>query len=209
MRPGLCSLFIFPHFCGTCFSMKGRDSSVERLFHIYDRIVLGLSKLAAVIAGLCILAVAFIVCYEIVMRGLFGAPTEWVLEISTYLIITAGFLGLGVTLRRRGHIQVDFVVEHLSPRVQCVLELAMTLLAVLLFLIFMTESTDFVLTSYEYNKLSPSILRFPLWIPQLSLVLGFGLLFLELIRQGWADAIALAKGDYSEFQNNPAEGRED
>ena len=41
-----------------------------------------------------------------------GAPTEWVLEISTYLIIAAGFLGFGVTLRRRGHIQVDFVVER-------------------------------------------------------------------------------------------------
>ena len=56
---------------------------MEKLFHVYDRAVLALSRLAAVVAGLCILAVAFIVCYEIVMRGLFGAPTEWVLEIST------------------------------------------------------------------------------------------------------------------------------
>lgn len=182
---------------------------MEKLFHVYDRAVLALSRLAAVVAGLCILAVAFIVCYEIVMRGLFGAPTEWVLEISTYLIIAAGFLGFGVTLRRRGHIQVDFVVEQFSPRVRCVTELLMTLLAVLLFFIFMTESTDFVLASYEYHKLSPSILRFPLWIPQLPLVLGFGLLFLELVRQGWADVLALAKGDYSEFQANAVERRDD
>lgn len=182
---------------------------MEKLFHVYDRAVLALSRLAAVVAGLCILAVAFIVCYEIVMRGLFGAPTEWVLEISTYLIIAAGFLGFGVTLRRRGHIQVDFVVERFSPRVRCVTELLMTLLAVLLFFIFMTESTDFVLASYEYHKLSPSILRFPLWIPQLPLVLGFGLLFLELVRQGWADVLALVKGDYSEFQANVAERRDD
>ena len=104
---------------------------------------------------------------------------------------------------------MDFVVERFSPRVRCVTELLMTLLAVLLFFIFMTESTDFVLASYEYHKLSPSILRFPLWIPQLPLVLGFGLLFLELIRQGWADALALVKGDYSEFQANVAERRDD
>ena len=182
---------------------------MEKLFHVYDRAVLALSRLAAVVAGLCILAVAFIVCYEIVMRGLFGAPTEWVLEISTYLIIAAGFLGFGVTLRRRGHIQVDFVVERFSPRARCVTDLLMTLIAVLLFFVFMTESTDFVLASYEYHKLSPSILRFPLWIPQLPLVLGFGLLFLELVRQGWADALALSKSDYSGFQANEAERRDD
>lgn len=85
----------------------------------------------------------------------------------------------------------------------------MTVFSVLLFFVFMTESTDFVLISYEYHKLSPSILRFPLWIPQLPLVLGSGLLFLELIRQGWADALALAKGDFSGFQADSAERRDD
>ena len=85
----------------------------------------------------------------------------------------------------------------------------MTVLSVLLFFVFMTESTDFVLTSYEYHKLSPSILRFPLWIPQLPLVLGSGLLFLELIRQSWADAIALSKGDFSDFRSGSTEGGED
>ncbi len=179
---------------------------MEKLFCFYDRAVLFLSRLAATLAGLCILAVAFIVCYEVVMRGLFGAPTEWVLEISTYLIIAAGFLGLGITLRRRGHIQVDFVVERLSPRVRCILELCMTLLSAILFLIFMTESTDFVMTSFEYHKLSPSILRFPLWIPQIPLVLGSALLLMELIRQGWADAIALGKGDFSDFRPESAKG---
>ena len=175
----------------------------------FDAFLGQLTRAAAILAGLFILLTAFIIVYEIIMRGLFHAPTEWVLEISTYLIIAAGFLGFGVTLRRRGHIQVDFVVERFSPKARCVLELCMTMLSLLLFFIFMTESTDFVLASYEYHKLSPSILRFPLWIPQLPLVLGFGLLFLELIRQGWADALALAKGDFSGFQSDAAERRDD
>ena len=173
---------------------------MEKLFHIYDRFVLALSRLAAVIAGLCILAVAFIVCYEIVMRGVFNAPTEWVLEISTYLIIVAGFLGLGVTLRRRGHIQVDFLAGRFPPKTRCLLELVTTALSVALFYIFTTESAGLVASSYEYHKLSPSILRFPLWIPQLSLVLGSALLFLELVRQLWGDFLALRTGDFSAFE---------
>ena len=65
---------------------------MENLFHAYDRALLALSRLASFAAGLFILAVAFIVCYEIVMRGLLNSPTEWVLEISTYLIMAAGAL---------------------------------------------------------------------------------------------------------------------
>ena len=53
----------------------------------------------------------------------------------------------------------------------------------LLFFVFMTESTDLMIVSYEVNKLSPSILRFPLFIPQSALVIGSFLLELELIRQ--------------------------
>ena len=77
-----------------------------KLMEWYDRAVLMISRAAAVIAGLFILATAFIVVYEIVMRGIFNSPTEWVLEISTYLIIGAGFLGMAVTLRHKAHISV-------------------------------------------------------------------------------------------------------
>ncbi len=176
---------------------------MDKLFRVYDRVLFALSRAAAVAAGVCILAVAFIVCYEIVMRGLFGAPTAWVLEISTYLIVAAGFLGLGATLRHRAHIQVDFFIERLSPRARCVLELVTTALAAVLFFVFMTESVDFVAVSYEFHKLSPSLLRFPLWIPQTPLVAGSALLLLELVRQLWADARALSAGDFSAFEARP------
>ena len=154
-----------------------------KLMEWYDRAVLMISRAAAVIAGLFILATAFIVVYEIVMRGIFNSPTEWVLEISTYLIIGAGFLGMAVTLRHKAHISVDFLTSHLPVKARCALELVTTVLSILLFYVFMTESPDLMLVSYEVNKLSPSILRFPLFIPQSALVIGSFRLELELIRQ--------------------------
>ena len=160
----------------------------------YDRALGRVSRAAAVLAGLCVLATAFIVTYEILMRGLFGAPTEWVLEISTYLIIAAGFLGMGITLRRRAHVAVDFLTSRFSAPVRCGLEAVTTLLSILLFYVFMTESADFVLMSLAMGKLSPSILRFPLWIPQSALVIGSALLELELVRQFLSDLRLLRGG---------------
>ena len=163
-------------------------------FNRYDRAVERLSHWAGVAAGLCVLAVAFIVVYEIIMRGLFHSPTEWVLEISTYLIIVAGFLGLAVTLRKHGHIKVDFIQGRLSRRTRHVLDIITTVLSIVVFAVFVVESAELVRQSHEFNKLSPSILRFPLWIPQLSLVIGSTLLFLELIRQLWSTVLEFNRG---------------
>lgn len=165
---------------------------------LYDKAVCVLSKIASFIAGICITITAFIIFYEIIMRGVFHSPTEWVLEISTYLILVAGFLGMAVTLRLKGHIQVDFLTNHLSPRVRCGLEILTTFFAVLLFFVFMTESTDMVLMSLEFNKLSPTILRFPLYIPQSALILGSVLLELELIAQLLHAIQAFVSGDFAE-----------
>lgn len=173
---------------------------MEKIFRLYDKVTESLSRIAGIIAGVCILIVAFIVVYEIIMRDLFNAPTEWVLEISTYLIIVAGFFGLAVTLRRRGHIQVDFLTDKFSPKTRCLLEILTTIFAAGVFFIFTIESLNLVATSYEFNKLSPSTLRFPLWIPQSSMILGSAFLFLELIRQLWAAVLAICKKDFTAFE---------
>ena len=164
----------------------------------YDRVLYQLTHLAALLAGLCILATAFIIVYEIIMRGLFHAPTEWVLEVSTYFIIAAGFLGLAYTFRQKAHVQVDFVTMRLSAHTRCVLEIIVNILGTLLFLIFMTESMDLVTASFDFHKLSPSILRFPLWIPQCSLVVGSALLLLEIVRRILFGIRCLQTGRYDE-----------
>ena len=158
-----------------------------------DRALTLLTRLAALLAGLFILATALIIAYEVVMRDLFHAPTEWVLEVSTYLIIMAGFLGLAITFRENAHVRVDLFSARLSREARRHLNLVTGFLSILLFLVFMTESADLVSASYVYGKLSPSILRFPLFIPQLALVLGSALLLGELVRRFLFDLFRIGK----------------
>lgn len=177
---------------------------MEAFVNFYDRLASVVSKIAGVIAGMCIICVAFIVTYEVIARGLFNAPTEWVLEVSTYLIIVAGFLGLGITLRHHAHVSVDFLTSRIPPRARCILDAATTLLTIILFYIFMTEATDLVMASFEFNKLSPSILRFPLWIPQSAMIYGSILLEMELVRQLLGDLLIMKRGNFGVIDDGEA-----
>ncbi len=162
----------------------------------YDRIVGILTRIAGVIAGALILAVCFMIVYEIISRGVFHSPTEWVTEISTYCIIIAGFLGMSVTWAGKKHIRVDILTMHLSPRIQCALELFTSLFVLLFAVIFTAEAWDMTMMSVEYHNTAPTTLSTPLWIPQISMPIGMGLLFLQIIRTILDDAVKLASGDF-------------
>ena len=150
---------------------------------LYDRILGKITRAAAVLAGCLLLITALIICYEIVVRDFFHSPTEWVREVSSYAILVAGFLGLAVAFRDNTHVRVDIFAGRLAPETKRKLDMVINVISFLLFLIFMTESMDLVTSSYVYHKLSPSILRFPLFIPQFALVFGSLLLLGEIARR--------------------------
>ena len=150
---------------------------------LYDRILGKITRAAAVLAGCLLLITALIICYEIVVRDFFHSPTEWVLEVSTYAILIAGFLGLAVAFRDNTHVRVDIFAGRLAPETKRKVDMIINVISFLLFLVFMTESMDLVTSSYVYHKLSPSILRFPLFIPQFALVFGSFLLLGEIARR--------------------------
>lgn len=149
------------------------------------------------IAGICILATAIIVAYEVVLRFFFNAPTEWVNETSVYLVMVSAFLGFAPALASGKHISVDLVVSNLSPSATKALKLLVSLLGLLFSLVFLYTSTEMVLNSYRLNMLSVSTLRVPLYLPQMALPVGFALLSLQFIANLLdPDAAAAEKGGH-------------
>lgn len=148
---------------------------------MYDRILGYITNFAAAIAGLAILLTAFMICYEIIARSIFHSPTVWVMEISTYLLVLAGFFGMAYTMRKNGHICVDFLFSRFPRALQRGLDVLTSILALFVMYVCMTESTNYMLMSRAVGVVSPSLLRVPMWIPQTFMVSGFVLLFLEMV----------------------------
>jgi C4-dicarboxylate transporter DctM subunit len=152
--------------------------AVETSGSFYDRIIVGSGLLGG---GLIVLNGLF-VAYEVLMRYLFNSPTVWVMEISIYVTLASTFLSLAYALRQKAHVKVDFVTNYLSGRTLILLEIFTSLLAILFCLILGWEGAKMAMTSYQNWEVSPSVLRVPVFIPQLFIPLGTILLTLEFIR---------------------------
>ena len=116
------------------------------------------------------------------MRGLFNAPTEWSIELSVYCVLIAGFLGMPVTYAAGKHIHVDILVGHFNTKTRCYVELFTTVVGMFFCMVFFTQAVEMVQLSFELNNTSPSTLRTPMWIPQMSLPIGMGLLALQFLK---------------------------
>ena len=165
---------------------------VEKFLLIYEKFLKVLTKLVGVIAGALVMYCAFSIVWEVIARGLLNSPTEWVMEISTYCILIAGFLGMGVAYAGKKHIHVDIFVSQMSPKMLTYVEVFTSLLGICYSYIFMVYSWDMAMLSLELNNCAPTTLGTPLWMP-----LGFGVLLLQLVRTLLEDIIKIKNNDFT------------
>ena len=82
-----------------------------------------ISASAGFIASVALAIMTIVVCYEVISRYVFNAPTTWVTEVSTYLFVAVVFLGLAEAQRANAHIQVEILVDRLGKEQRAFVEL--------------------------------------------------------------------------------------
>lgn len=91
------------------------------------RIARRLDRLAAnsgrVVAWL-IVPMVLSLCYEVVARYVFNAPTQWAYDMTFMLYGSFFMLGAAYTLQRKGHVRTDSLYAKWSPRRQAMVDLA-------------------------------------------------------------------------------------
>ncbi|MFN0317340.1 MAG: TRAP transporter small permease subunit [Burkholderiales bacterium] len=76
----------------------------------------------------CIVGLTVMVCYDVLVRYVWRAPTSWGLDVSLMFYGALFMMAGGYTLSRNGHVRGDVLYRFLSPRVQASLDLALYLL---------------------------------------------------------------------------------
>ena len=174
---------------------------MKNFLKVYDKVVALLTNIAGVLAGLLILLIGFMIVYEIIARNIFNSPTEWVMEISTYCIIVAGFLGMGVAYAGKKHIHVDILLVHLSAKTRCYIEVLTSLAGIYFSYLFTVEAWKMMQLSIEFNNCAPTTLSTPLWIPQSSLPVGMFILLLQIIGTLLHDIEKITSNNFEEGVN--------
>lgn len=171
---------------------------MESFVNIYNKFLKVVTTVTGTVAGLLVMLCGFMIVYEVICRGMFNAPTEWVMEISTYCVVIAGFLGMGVAYAGKKHIHVDIFLSKMSAKSRCYIEVVTSVIGIFYSYVFMVYAWDMVMLSIEYNNCAPTTLGTPLWIPQMAMPVGMGVLLLQIISTLLEDIIKI--------KNNAFEG---
>ena len=95
----------------------------------FVRTVTFLSRVAGVTAAVLIGLAVLVICDMVIERYVFNLTTIWQIDVVTYCIVGATFVGSSYVLMTRGHVNVDILPLHFGPRVRYWLALFTSLIA--------------------------------------------------------------------------------
>jgi TRAP-type C4-dicarboxylate transport system permease small subunit len=141
------------------------------------------------LAAICLASIAVVMLAQAGMRE-FGLLLRGADDIVAWLCAASAFLALGHTFRRGELVRIGLLVDHLPPGVRRPLALG-ALGVTLAFVGYMAYAVvRFVFESWQFNELAQGLIQIPIWIPQMSFVLGALILFVAVLDE----FVVLARG---------------
>jgi TRAP-type C4-dicarboxylate transport system permease small subunit len=138
-----------------------------------------LSGVSGVVAAGLIALGVLVICDVVVERYLLNRTTIWQIDVVTYCIVSATFIGSAYVLKTRGHVNVDVLPLYLGPRARYWLALSTMLLAIAFCVALLALCSAFWHQAWASNWRSDTVWRARLWIPLASMPIGLALLVLQ------------------------------
>lgn len=140
----------------------------------------GLYGLSGILGAVSIMLLGLTVLVQIVGR-LMSIQIPGTDDISAWFMAAAAFFSLAYAFRGGAHIRVTVLFDRLSPGRRRWLDLICLLVAALALMIFTGSAVDLVYNSWLYGEIAQGILRLPLWIPQLTMVVGSAIFLIAIL----------------------------
>jgi TRAP-type C4-dicarboxylate transport system permease small subunit len=172
---------------------------------MYIRAVNTLSRVAGVAAAFLIGLAVLVICDMVIERYIFNLTTIWQIDVVTYGVVSATFVGSAYVLMTRGHVNVEILPLHFGPRARYWLALFTMLLALTFCVVLFILCTKFWYEAWTNTWRSNTVWRARLWIPYLAMPVGLGLLVLQYV----ADLLCLVTGRSEPFGLKPKEDAEE
>jgi TRAP-type C4-dicarboxylate transport system permease small subunit len=149
------------------------------------------------LAGVFLVTIAIIVVAQIVVR-LFNQQIPSADEFAGYCLAASSFLGLAYSFRSGSHIRVTLLTERFSTQTQRILMLLVLTFTIIMIAVWAFNSLSMVYESWKFKDMSTGILKYPIWIPQLSMGIGVTLFCLAIIE----DLVNVMRGKEPNFEKN-------
>ena len=132
-------------------------------------------------------------------------------DITAWLSAAAAFFALGHTFRHGELVRVGLWLDHLGPAGRRIMELFALGVTAAFVAYMLWAVSGFIYESWKFKEVAQGLIKIPIWIPQLSFVLGVGIFLVAVLdelvavlrKQKPAYQVAederRAKGDFSEM----------
>jgi TRAP-type C4-dicarboxylate transport system permease small subunit len=135
---------------------------------------------AGALAALCVLAL-----FVLMLVGSLGRELGWrvgfVNDLVAWLCAAAAFLAMAQAFRNGDFVRVTLLLERLPPRRRRGFEIASLTIAALAIGYLAYWAARFTYESWQFHEMPTGLLVVPLWIPQMSFVVGSLLFFIAVV----------------------------
>ncbi len=159
--------------------MKKAGIGVGEVSKIFDKVVTG----AAYLSGWIIIFMMLAISYEVVMRYFFKAPTAWVVDFSGYMQYATVLLGAAWVLKIGSHTRIDILLNKLPPRVQTILNIVTSSIAMVACAIFGWKGLQATWGAYQRGDFLYREVEVPLALLFAFIPASFLLLCIQFVRE--------------------------
>ncbi|PCH45757.1 MAG: C4-dicarboxylate ABC transporter substrate-binding protein [Hyphomicrobiales bacterium] len=156
----------------------------------FIRLAKTLSSISGVFSAVMILFAVIITCQMIFVRFVLNGSTIWQTEAVIYLMVAATLVGLPYVQRHRGHVNVDLIPLMLGPSIRRILAFVVLIASIIVISIMLFYGFEQWYVAFQKGWTTDTVWGVRLWIPYISLPIGFGLFLLQLV----ADLVAVITG---------------
>lgn len=160
---------------------------------LYVRYVDALNRAVGHVAMYLFFVLAAVLLYSVFSRLVIGAPVNWSLETSQFLLSAYYLLGGAYSLQMGAHVRMDLFYVRMNQRNRALMD-AVTILFVIFYLGALlrgaVSSTEYAIV---YNQKNYTAWAPPLWPIKAVMTLGIFLMLLQMISQFFKD-IATVRG---------------
>jgi len=135
---------------------------------------------AGALAALCIAAICVLMLAQAFGREA-GILIRGADDIVAWLCAAGAFFALGHTFRHGELVRVGLWINRLGTRGRRVAEIFALGLTGAFVAYMLWAVSRFVYESWQFHEVAQGLLRVPIWIPQLSLVLGVLIFFIAVL----------------------------
>ena len=135
---------------------------------------------SGVIGAVCLASIAVVMLAQAALREV-GMLLRGADDIVAWLCAASAFFALGYTFRHGELVRVGILIDQLPPAARRKAEIGALGAALVVVGYILWAAGSFVFESWKFNEVAQGLIKVPIWIPQMSFVIGALVFFVAVL----------------------------